>query len=47
MLFLWKYERRVKFHLIFALAVLATWSAFPALTSTNGKLLSEALLKYL
>lgn len=34
MLYLWKYERRVKFHLTFALAVLATWSAFPTLIST-------------
>lgn len=36
-----KYGRRVNFHLIFALAVLATGSAFPTLIATNGNLFSE------
>lgn len=42
-----KYGRRVKFHFIFALALPATWSAFPTLIATNGNLFSEALLQYL
>lgn len=43
MLCLWEYERRVKFHLVLALAVLTTWSAFSALISTSARLFSGRL----